>query len=113
MIHNQHAQNGVVALSRVSCAPYELSEYNAVAPPSYSSLPPRCGVHNAAETGAKVQAQLLLQAASDSEVHNAVDSIAEVKVQPTIYAAPSTETPYTENQELQPTSTPRPETENK
>ena len=95
----------------VPAAPhYELSEYNAEAPPPYSRFPPPCGVHNAAESGAEVQAQLLLHTASyNGEFHNAVDSVAEVKAAPTIYAAPFSETPCAENQE--PTSTPRPETE--
>ena len=96
----------------VPAAHYELSEYNAEAPPPYSRFPPPCGVHNAAESGAEVQAQLLLHTASNNgEFHNVVDSVAEVKAVPTIYSAPYSETPCAENQELQPTSSPRPETE--
>ena len=91
-------------------------------------------VHNEVESGTIAQAEPLLHIASDSEVRSEVESgavgqrevtepvhagsdsevcneeenVDEVQVEPTICAAPSIETPYTDNQELEPTSTPRP-----
>ena len=47
----------------------------------------------------------VIESLHDSEVRNEED---EVQAELTIYAAPSIETPSAENQELQPTSTPRP-----
>ena len=117
---------------------YKLSGYSAAeAPPPYSSLPPpyhavqselvqHSQVHNLVESEAEAQAEPVLHAASDSEVHRPQN---EVEAQPVLCATSNSEphnvvesvgeeqtnhttsfleTPYAENQELQPTSTPRP-----
>ena len=65
---------------------------------------------NEVESGTAVQREVIesLHATSDSEVRNEEENVDEVQAEPTIHAAPSIETPNAENQELQPTSTPRP-----
>ena len=67
-------------------------------------------VRSEVESGAVGQREVTepVHAGSDSEVCNEEENVDEVQVEPTICAAPSIETPYTDNQELEPTSTPRP-----
>ena len=67
-------------------------------------------VRSEVESGAVGQREVTepVHAGSDSEVCNEEENVDQIQVEPTIYAAPSIETPYADNQELEPTSTPRP-----
>jgi len=120
---------------------YELCVYNTAAPPPYLSLfPPYTAqlvqhsqvhtidsgaevraepalyavsgseVHIEVENGAEVQAEHILHAASDSYSRNVGESV-EMQAQPIPHDASSFETPKVENQEMQLTSSPRPELE--